>query len=180
MSYLIHYPEEVSGAVLLAPATRSWYAPSALYNRISRWPVIGSLFIRLLVYPVGVLMMDSGIRSVFRRGRTPAGYRERTGVDLLLRPASWRANADDLVLLNQYLSQQSGRYDGIRHPVMAIIGDHDTIVSNEIHTLALKKQLPQLEIVSVADSGHAPHHEHPEAVSRLIQKFGSAVSITSN
>lgn len=180
MSYLVHYPREITGAILLAPATRSWFAPSSLYNRISRWPVVGALFGYLLVYPVGSLLMDSGIRSVFRHGRVPDGYRQRTGVDLLLQPQSWRANADDLCLLNDYLKSRAHMYDWVRHPVLALIGDHDTIVSNEIHTLALKRQMPQLDVVSMADTGHAPHHEHPAAVARLIREFVNGLNITSN
>ena len=171
LSYLLHYPGEALGGILLSPATRDWNRPPTLYYRISRWPLVGNLFVRLLVFPVGSLAMGAGVRFVFHRGRAPRDYRRRTQLDLLLRPDTWRANADDLCHLGDYLKETSEDYGRIRHPLLAIIGDHDRVVSNEIHTLALKKQIPHLQIVCIAQSGHLPHHENPQAVARLIRRF---------
>lgn len=180
LSYLLQYPGEVAGGILLSPATRAWNLPPALSNRISRWPLAGTLFVRLLVLPIGSLVMGVGVRSVFHRGKTPRNYRQRTHLNLLLRPDTWRANADDLCRLNDYLKENSREYGRIRHPLLAIIGDQDRVVSNEIHTLGLRQQIPHLQIVSIAQSGHLPHHEDPEAVARLIRRFCRNMGITSN
>jgi pimeloyl-ACP methyl ester carboxylesterase len=180
LAYLLYYPREISSVVLLSPAAHTWHAPAALYNRLTRWPLIGQLFTWLMVFPLGYLGLDTGIRSVFHRGKVPAGYRRRTAIDLLLRPRSWRANADDLCLLNPYLASQGRSYGWIRHPIMSIIGDYDTVVSNEIHTMTLKRQLHSLSVVSLAECGHAPHHEHPEAVCRLIRDFIESLGPTNS
>ena len=180
LSYLLQYPGEVAGAILLSPATRAWNLPPALSNRISRWPLAGTLFVRLLVLPIGSLVMGAGVRSVFHRGKTPRDYRQRTHLNMLLRPDTWRANADDLCRLNDYLKENSREYGRIRHPLLAIIGDHDRVVSNEIHTLGLRQQIPHLQIVSIAQSGHLPHHEEPEAVARLIRRFCRNMETTSS
>ncbi len=175
LCYLLHYPREIAGAVLLSPATSPWPSPAALHNRISRWPLVGPLFVNLLVYPLGSLALDRGIRSAFYRGRVPEDYRRRSAIDLLLCPRSWRANADDLCLLSGFLEPQSRLYEMIRHPLLAIIGDHDNVVSNEIHTVGLKRKAPQMQVVSLAECGHAPHHEHPEAVTRMIREFAASL-----
>ena len=180
LAYALYYPGEVSGVVLLSPAAHTWHSPAALYNRISRWPLVGFLFVHLFVFPLGYLGLNAGIRSVFRRGRVPAEYRRRTAIDLLLRPHTWHANADDLCLLNAYLKNQGMLYGWIRCPMMSVIGDFDTVVSNEVHSMTLKRQLPRLSIVSLSDCGHAPHHEHPAAVCRLIREFSVTIQPTSN
>jgi len=110
----------------------------------------------------------------------PRNYRQRTHLSLLLRPDTWRANADDLCRFNDYLKENSREYGWIRHPLLAIVGDYDRVVSNETHTLVLKKQIPHLEIVSIAQSSHLPHHEAPESVARLIRRFCRNMEITSN
>ena len=76
--------------------------------------------------------------------RPGLGHSTRSG------PGWWspldQANADDLCCLNDYLKENSREYGRIRHPLLAIIGDHDRVVSNEIHTLALNRQaFPQQE-----------------------------------
>jgi pimeloyl-ACP methyl ester carboxylesterase len=180
LSYLLHYPREALGMVLLSPAAHSWHAPPAIHNRVSRWPLLGAAFVHLLVFPLGYIGLDGGIRSVFHRGRVPPDYRRKTGAELLLRPSSWRANADDLCLLNEYLASQGPTYRWIRHPAMAIIGDHDSVVSNEIHTIGLKRQIPGMSVICLAECGHAPHHEYPDTVCRLIREFIGTLSITSN
>ena len=180
LSYLLQYPGEVAGGILLSPATRAWNLPPALSNRISQWPLAGTLFVRLLVLPIGSLVIGVGVRSVFHRGKTPRDYRQRTHLNLLLRPDTWRANADDLCRLNDYLKENSREYGRIRHPLLAIIGDHDRVVSNEIHTLGLRQQIPHLQIVSIAQSGHLPHHEAPKAVARLIRRFCMNMETTSS
>ena len=170
----------MAGGILISPATRDWHGPPTLYHRISRWPLLGNLFVRLLIFPVGLLVMNAGVRSVFHRGRVPRNYRQRTYLSLLLRPDTWRANADDLCRFNDYLKENSREYGWIRHPLLAIVGDYDRVVSNETHTLVLKKQIPHLEIVSIAQSSHLPHHEAPESVACLIRRFCRNMEITSN
>ncbi|MGI9318163.1 MAG: alpha/beta fold hydrolase [bacterium] len=171
LSYLLHYPSEVAAAVLITPATHSWDSPPALYNRISRIPLIGTLLAYTAVLPFGRHFVDEGIKSVFFDGEIPKSYRRKTGTDLLLRPHSWLANADDLSLLNQYLKYQEQFYDWIKHPMLAIIGDHDKVVSNEIHTDSLSQQAKHLEVVELPQMGHAPHHSAPDSVVSSIVSF---------
>lgn len=176
LSYLLHYPREVAGAVLITPATHSWDTPPALYNRISRIPLLGPLFAYTAVLPIGKYFVDQGIETVFFDNNIPKGYRRRTGIDLLLRPHSWLANADDLSLLNKYLKYQEQFYDWIKHPLMAIIGDQDEVVSNDIHIGSLSQQTRQLEVVELKQMGHAPHHSAPDTVVASITSFARKVN----
>ena len=112
-----------------------------------------------------------GIKTVFFEGKVPSKYRRKTGIDLLLRPRSWLANADDLSLLNDYLKYQEQFYHWIKHPMLAIIGDQDIVVSNQIHTESLSQQAKQLEVVELSQMGHAPHHSAPDSVVSSILSF---------
>lgn len=176
LSYLLHYPKEAVAAVLITPASHSWDTPPALYNRISRIPLFGALFAYTAVFPFGRYFLDESIKSVFFEGKVPSKYRRRTGIDLLLRPHSWLANADDLSLLNDYLKYQEQFYDWIKHPILSIIGDQDTVVSNQIHTESLSQQTKQLEVIELTQMGHAPHHSAPDSVVTSIVSFSRKVN----
>lgn len=171
LSYLLHYPREIAAAVLITPATHSWGSPPALYNRVTRLPLIGALFAHTAVMPFGKHFVDEGIKTIFFKGEVPSKYRRKTGIDLLLRPHSWLANADDLSLLNDYLKYQEQFYEWIKHPLLAIIGDQDTVVSNEIHTQTLAQQAQHVQVVELPNIGHAPHHSAPDTVVTSIVSF---------
>lgn len=180
MSHLLDHPGYAQMAVLIAPATHSWGGPPATYNRISRIPAIGWLFRWTLVLPIGNLVLNHGLRSVFYRGEVPDGYRRQAGIDLVLRPRSWHANADDLCLLDDFLRTQERRYPEVKVPVLAITGARDKIVLNDIHVGGLKGALTELRVVEMAETGHSPHQSHPQRTVEEIWKFVENNRVTTS
>jgi pimeloyl-ACP methyl ester carboxylesterase len=55
-------------------------------------------------------------------------------------------------------------------PVLHIGGDHDIVTPVE-NWYALNQQLPTLQLMTFPQSGHGPHHQHPEACAELIATF---------
>jgi pimeloyl-ACP methyl ester carboxylesterase len=55
-------------------------------------------------------------------------------------------------------------------PILHVGGDHDIIFPVE-NWYALNGQLPTLQLLSYPSAGHAPHHQHPEAVAAHIATF---------
>ena len=139
-------------------------------------PLLGHIFTRALIYPVGNLMMNNVIRSVFTPDPVPFGYKERTGIVLTLRPHSFRANAQDIRELSGFLGQQSKHYDAIEKPLLLITGDADSVVPPRNHAKKLMKQVRHAELVILQNTGHAPHHSQPEVIVDLIQNFAQKVS----
>ena len=171
LNYLLKYQSELHAAILLAPVSHPWPTPPALYNTITMIPIIGKVFTYCLVYPIGKRFIDPGIKTVFYQGATPENYRENCAIDLLLRPVSWVANAEDMYYLKAYIRKTYQQYEDITLPVLNIIGEKDHIVSNQIHTEALVKQISTMKTVAFPNTGHAPHHSRLEVTVQHILKF---------
>jgi pimeloyl-ACP methyl ester carboxylesterase len=55
-------------------------------------------------------------------------------------------------------------------PILHIGGDHDIAFPVE-NWYALNPQLPTVQLITYPQAGHAPHHQHPEAVALHIAAF---------
>jgi pimeloyl-ACP methyl ester carboxylesterase len=138
--------------------------------------LVGDLFARTLVYPAGQLLLDRAVAEVCSPESVPFRYRERTGVELALRPRSFLTDAEDVRKLSDYLGQQSQRYGEIDRPLLLITGDADHVVPPSNHARRLIKQVPHAELVYLKNAGHALHHTRPKRVAALIGDFAEQVT----
>lgn len=178
LAYLLAYPDEVAGGVLIGGTSHPWKGGVAWYNHLAAVPIIGELFARTLLYPMGSLMLESGIESVFQPNPVTPAYQNRTGVVLALRSHSFLANAEDARGLSNYLAQQSQHYESIQTPLLLITGDSDTVVPPWNHAERLIKQVPHASLIVLKSTGHAPHHSHTERVAQLIEQFATQATET--
>lgn len=178
LAYLLEYPEETAGGVLLAGATHPWRGGVAWYNDLAGVPVLGKHFARTLAYPFGRLALETAVGYVLAPNPVPEEYVERTGVHLSLRPETFLANAEDIRKLSDYLAIQSQRYAEISRPVLAVTGENDIIVPAWNHAERLIREIPHMEPVELTDAGHALHHTHPEHIAGLISSFSRQLAET--
>ncbi len=171
LAYLLAYPSQATAGVLLAGATHPWSSGVAWYNRLACTPLIGRLFSSTLVYPLGRLLLNTAISEVFAPNPVPDGYVEKTGVPLSLRPGAFRANAEDIHYLSDFLAEQSPRYGEIRQPLLLLTGGEDSIVPAWNHSDRLAAQLPGAVRIELEATGHALHHTQSARVVRLIAAF---------
>ncbi|MGB5831409.1 MAG: alpha/beta hydrolase [Thiohalocapsa sp.] len=171
LAYLLDYPHAALGAVLLAGGSHAWEGGVAWYNDLAGVPLLGALFAHSLPLTAGRLTIDAGINSVFAPDPVPPDYRERTGVELTLRPQTFISNAEDIRLLSPFLEQQSSHYSFLQHPLLLITGDADDIVPAWNHAERLVRQAPNTQLVVFEDTGHALHHVHAERIAALIDNF---------
>lgn len=172
LAYALAHPDDISGVVVLGGATHPWKgAPPAWFNRVATMPVVGDVFIRLLVTPIGQLSIGAGIENTFSPNDAPDLYHEQAGVPLLLRPANFKANAEDSIHLREFLRGQSERYGEINAPLTIITGLADGTVSPKIHSKALHAQVPHSKLVTLEGVGHMPHHIRPRVVVSEIEQM---------
>ncbi|GGO88081.1 alpha/beta hydrolase [Marinobacterium nitratireducens] len=171
LAYLLAYPGQAAGGVLLAGATHPWTGGVAWYNRLACVPLIGRLFSSTLVYPLGRLLLDTAVSEVFAPNPVPDGYVQRTGVPLSLRPDAFRANAEDIHYLSDFLAEQSQRYGEIRQPLLLLTGSDDSIVPPRNHCDRLAAQLPGAVRIELEATGHALHHTRSDRIVNLIAAF---------
>lgn len=170
-AYALAFPDELSGLLVLAGATHVWKGKTAWYHRLVATPVLGTLFLYLLMVPGGQLLMKAGVRNNFSPDGVPADYARRIGLPLLLRPVNFRANSQDSSSLRGYLRSQSLRYGEIRVPTIIITGNRDQTVLAKLHSYALHEEIKGSEMIKLVGVGHMPHHVRPDLVIDALSRL---------
>lgn len=62
------------------------------------------------------------------------------------------------------------RLGELRHPVLIVMGDRDAFF-HASNGAVLFERLPQARLAVLPMAGHGPHHQHPEAVARMVAGF---------
>lgn len=174
----LDHPDAVAGLVLVAPVTHPWPGGVAWYYSIAATPILGEAFVHL-VAPLAVLArLEGGVASVFAPQRAPSGYVEATRVKLIARPATFRANAQDVAALRPHLVEQAKRLPGLAVPTAIVTGDRDAIVLTHVHSEGSARDIPGARLTVLPGVGHAPHHTHPEAVVAAVEEVARREAAT--
>lgn len=169
----VEHGDRTAGLVFVAPATHPWPGGVDWYYRAAVQPVVGALFARTLVAPVGAARLEDGLRSVFAPDPEPVGYAEAAAVPLLFRPGEFVANAEDVAGLNANLARQSRRYGEIRAPAVVVSGNRDSVVYEELHSGGLVRDIPGARLVWLDGAGHMPHHSATDRVVAAIEEVAN-------
>jgi len=121
-------PERVRGVVLLNGPSHPWPDPIEWTYRLPAVPVLGTLLTETLLTPVGTLLADASVRRAFAPAEVAPAF-ERSPVALALRPASYRANAEDMRTLKPFLAEQQDRYGELAVPLTIVVASADRVVS---------------------------------------------------
>ena len=171
-AYTLAYPDEVTGLVLLSPVTHPWPGGVAFINHVAAAPVLGPLFVRTFVLPAGYFLLRPGVAAVFAPQTPPPDYAAQTAVALILRPSEFRANAQDLVGLKDFVTAQAPRYGDIKVPVAIISGDvTDRIVWTDLHSRTSARQMPNATLDVLPGIGHMVHYAAPELIIAAIDRL---------
>ncbi|MEM9732800.1 MAG: alpha/beta hydrolase [Pseudomonadota bacterium] len=173
-AFAVLYPDRVRGLVFLAPATHPWPGGVTWYYELAAMPVIGRLFTETVAMPAGLQSLASGAKGVFDPQEAPPSYVENAALALILRPASFRYNAQDVAGLNAFSRAFSRRYKEIKAPAVVITGDKDDIVAPEIHSLGLERDIEGAELVVIPGLGHKPDYAETARVMDAIEKVMQA------
>jgi pimeloyl-ACP methyl ester carboxylesterase len=171
----IDHPERVAGLLLLGPATHPWPGGIAWYYPIASHPIFGWLFSHIIAVPGASLFLDAGLDEVFQPQIKSKTYADETALKLLLRPANFMANAQDVAGLLAHVTSRAGSYGRITAPVVIISGDKDKTVSTTIHSIPLAQETGA-KLIIMPDVGHMPHHADTALVVREIEALSAAVA----
>jgi len=171
MAYGLAYPQQTAAVVLIAGASHPWESGVAWSNHVATWPLLGPLFANTVVVPAGQFALSKAIAEVFAPNSPQPEYEDKTGVRLALRPGPFLASAEDILRLSPYLAHQSRHYEQLKMPLLLITGEDDTMVPAWNHSERLVKLLPNAQLISIPNTGHAPHHVRGPLVVRQISDF---------
>jgi pimeloyl-ACP methyl ester carboxylesterase len=178
-AFALRFPSRAAGLVFVAPATHPWPGGrTSWYYRLAATPLIGRLFAATLVHPAGRLRMAAATAEVFSPNPVPPDYLSAASIELVLRPAAFRANAEDVESLFAFVSANAPHYPTIAVPTVVISGDSDTVVFEEVHALGLVRDIPGAELAWVRNLGHKPDWVAPDLVVAAIERVaGGAVNL---
>jgi pimeloyl-ACP methyl ester carboxylesterase len=167
LSYALQYPDQTAALVLVSPATHPWRRSAPLPFGMTDAPLVGRLLKHTLVAPLGTLLKDDGVQSVFAPGPVPNAF-GAAPVDLGLRPDDYAATEREIRLLDGFLRNQAPRYPSLKLPVAIVVNDGDTSVLSRIHGRALAAVLADVELVATDGGGHPLHFSRPASVLAAI------------
>lgn len=171
----LDHPERVIGTLFLAPALYPWPGGVAWYYNLAATRFLGAAFCQLVVPWAGRLAMKAAARGVFSPDPMPNDYLETTRAAEALAPAVFRHNAREISALLAWTERTHHRYRMIEAPTAIITGSRDDIVSPELHSWRLSRELLQTELSVVDGLGHKPDIHATELVVAAIEKLaGSA------
>jgi pimeloyl-ACP methyl ester carboxylesterase len=168
-AFALDHPQRVAGLVLLAPPLYPFPRRVTWLYEIFALPVFGWLYAHTLALPLGFPFIGMGMTSAFLPQWPPRGYIKRTGTLLLLRPATFLANARDVAGLKANLEAQAVRYGTITAPTLIMTGDRDLIVPAEQHAIACAAVVPGAKLVVLPGIGHMLHHAAADRVVAEIE-----------
>jgi pimeloyl-ACP methyl ester carboxylesterase len=160
-------PDSLRGLVLLNAPSHPWPEPLEFHYELPTVPVLGPLVVETWLMPIGELLAGRSSARAFSPLPLPAAF-AASPVALSLRPASYRANAEDLRELKPFLRAQSEHYRELALPLTLVVSEGDQVVSPTIHSPALHAAVPESEMIRIPGAGHQILYTHPRIVVDAI------------
>jgi pimeloyl-ACP methyl ester carboxylesterase len=175
-AFAVGHPQQTAGLVFIAPATHPWPGGDVTwYYDVANLPLVGRLFTETLAIPFGNLLYRSAIKGVFAPNKVAPDYALRSGTQLVLRPDNFRHNALDVGQLFAHVERLSPSYRTISAPAVIITGDADSVVRADIHSIGLKRDLPDASLVWLAGTGHAPPYTATREIVMEIERLAERI-----
>lgn len=172
LDWAIRHPDEVAGVALLGGVAMDWGGALSSHYQLTSIPVLGRVVSRLAPIIATDRWIGANLAEIFAPQPVPPGYRERAGVDLALRPATFRINARAMHDLHAQVVANEPKYGQILVPVEVLHGAEDTIVPAHIHAEPLCRLLPNAVLTLLPDIGHMPHHAATDDVLTVLKRLG--------
>lgn len=170
-AFAVRHKEMVEGLVFLSPALYPWPGGIAWYYNAARFPVTGVLFSTLIAPAAGAIAIDGAVKSVFAPNPMPSDYISRTRAYQALRPVAFRHNAQEVGGLNGWAKTASPAFRTIKAPTVIIAGDVDEVVSTEIHSRHLARDISGAELIVVHNLGHKSDYVASDLAIAAMEKI---------
>lgn len=157
LAWAVDAPGSLSALVLLATPSQVWEGGLGLTNDLLASALTGPTLAHALPRLVTRGFAERTLETVFAPQTPPDGYLAHLDLDLVLRPASLRENARQLVALKEELRPMIPAYPHLGVPVEIVHGEADRTVGLAIHSAPLARQIPRARLTRLAGIGHMLH-----------------------
>lgn len=174
LRWALRHPDEVAGVLDLCGAAMDWGGGLGPHYTVAGTPLLGKLMARSAPLIAGPRMVARAVEAVFAPNPVPPAYGAEGGVELALRPRSFRLNALMMHRLRGQIASQAPDYPRIACPVEIVFGSEDRLVPPVIHARPLLDVLPDARLTMLDGVGHMPHHAAPGAVLAAVDRLARA------
>lgn len=168
LAYALHYPNDVAGLVLLAPAAYPDHSSQPRIAGLLDVPLLGDLCLAVIKPIVSLRILKRELKVAFYPDRVPDDY-WKTAKTEWLGSKQIRAFIHDDQELNQSLHELSSSYRNLHMPIVIVTGDSDRMVSPKENAYLLHEAVPESELIVLYHAGHQIPEIHPEAVLQALQ-----------
>jgi pimeloyl-ACP methyl ester carboxylesterase len=197
LAYVLEFPNDVSGLVLLAPAVYESDDGVSFLSKLPGFPIIGDVVNFLFTPLIGPWLVRTDVTKAFAPDPIPKHYLRRV-LSEWTRPKKVKWYSVDDALLNERLPKLSARYvelldsnhrdsdsfgsaaaDSVRNgsrlrmPVSIVTGDSDLIVPATENAHRLYEALPHSELIVLEKTGHQIPFTRPDAVVGAIDRVAA-------
>ena len=137
----LDHPDQIGGLVLLAPVVYSASDSVPFPARIAEMPVIGPMFVNLILLPAGRGHLPGHIRDSFAPQLPPQRYEDTMAAFGLL-PKNFRAWAEERHHFTPDLNALAARLKELRVPVSIVAGDADPVTPLKDNAARLHAEIP--------------------------------------
>lgn len=173
LAYALRYPEETSGAVLLAPIVfpevrleHGLFAPRDL--------PLGRLWNRTLGPGFDSLVLPLLWRVMFLPQAMPQAFRDCFPFDQAGARASLEAEGGDALAINRGLARILMAAPACRTPVRIFAGAADPVVNNGLHGWRLSRMLRDVAFDWLPGLGHMIHHFAQAPIAAAVRELTRA------
>ena len=172
MRWALDHPDEVAGLALISAPVMDWGGGGiGPHYQIGGRAIIGDLLAQAARFLGGGPYLRKTINSVFVPQTPTEQYHAEGGIELALRPHTFRTNSVMMLRLYRQMIPQAKRNPTLSVPTQIIHGDADTIVPAWVHAEPLSKMHPQAGLTLMRGVGHMPHHADTDAVVEVIRRL---------
>ena len=182
LAYALEFPNELAGAVLLAPAAFESDDGVSFLSKVPGWPVIGDVVNFIFTPLLAAWLVRTDLAKAFAPDRVPKNYLRHVLAEWT-RPKKVKWYSVDDALLNDSLPEFTSRYSEIRVPVAIVTGDSDLIVPAKENAHRLHEAVPHSELIVLDKTGHQIPFTRPEAVVEAIDRVSvprAAATVSQN
>lgn len=174
-AWALNHPEQVKGVTVLAGATYPWGGDGVFVYKLGASEALSGTVNRLARSYVTEARRKQFLSDVFFPNDVPFGYLDYIGVDLALRPDTFKWNSQDLARLNGHLERMAPRYNTITAPMEILHGEEDQTVYDRIHSVPLHYAVRDSNLSVLPGVGHMVHHVAEDLVIAAISRLARPV-----
>ncbi len=168
LGWALDRPRNIAALVVVSGASNPWPGDLAPVYSVTASSLGGAALVPLITAYAGQDRVDTSLAQIFSPQRPPAGYAAYVGTGLALRRETLRANARQVNGLKPHLAAMAPRYGSITVPTEIVHGTADRVVSIELHSDKLARQIPGARLTRLPGIGHMPHHvAQPQVIAAI-------------